>query len=141
MVCTQGPLIRPNFSIPSGNKAELAKRLAKAKLNPPSIPTLLREIEDYLQETGSVPEGERPVLAQAYASGFNHVDKFNRLLSAVSYKPRQVSTDWCMLCAIIEMALVHTWALEMDWKLGLNEDEEEAYVRKWAQDLATLLLH
>ncbi len=118
----------------------LALRLARNEAKGPSQESREVEVNNYLLQTASVEGKERPTLADAYAKAFNNVDRFNRLLGAVSYKPRKLSAEWCFFCAVVQIAIVQSWALGSDWKDGATEEEEYGYVREWAQAMATLLI-
>jgi hypothetical protein len=118
----------------SGNRKKLATRIAKKRLNPQRNEKAL--IERFLTPTIHTKDETKPPIQQEYANTFNHVDRFNRLMGAVSFNPRVSGKKMLYLIGIIQIAIVQTWVLLNDARMSTEGEEEESFVKSFAVELA-----
>ena len=129
-----------NYGIKYGSpsKKKLALRVAKHELQGKSDEIMKREISTFLNPTGRVVGDDKPFVTSLYSQSFNYNDRFNKLLSFISYKPRKTSEDMVLLIGLVEVALVQTWCLYRSESIG-NEDEQS--LKDFVKDLALSLLN
>jgi len=81
----------------------------------------------------------RPTINDHYGTTFNPVDRFNRLVGAVSYQPRNASEHSRVITGVISFAIVEAWVLVCDWREGTN-DLEDKTLRQEARKLYSALI-
>ncbi len=80
---------------------------------------------------------DKPKLNAEYSKSFNFVDKFNRHLSNIKYRPRIADEQMRLLIGIIEVIVVQTFVIYNDLKSIRVSDEEEAVsIQQFACNLA-----
>ena len=114
----------------------LAKKLAKAELYSTIRLNLQREIQAFNEPTGRTTGMGKPQINQYYADTFNAVDRFNRIFSQISYKPRESNTDFCILQSLVRICAIQTWALLSDYKINNNIDNCEQHICEFFIDLS-----
>ena len=115
----------------AGTKEKVATRIAKKKLDMTPTDEMIADVAKYLKHTIKTKKEEKPTINQAYASSFNLVDRFNRLLSTISFRPRITSEDLRLLIGAVEICLVQAWLICNDIqqiKFESKEREEESLV-------------
>ena len=95
-------------------------------------------INKYLQPTKRTQGDDKPDINQYYADHFNLVDRFNRFISMIRYKPRCCSEQMRIFISLIEIAIVQTWALYHDFQSQTTPDESD--IREFAVSLAKSLV-
>ena len=113
------------------------KKIAKYENTTPKTKKKMREIETYLEKKGTTSMNSKPTVQQHYASTFNSVDRFNRLLSCLKYLPREKDTDFCLFQSILRVAVIETWALVSDYKYTTNSKPSEQTLKQFAKQLQT----
>jgi hypothetical protein len=118
-----------------GVKDKLAERIAKKESNLSSVDELALKIDEFLSPT--VHTHKRPTVHQHYAEFFNLIDRFNRYVSMVRYRPRCSSEAVRVLSSLIEICIVESWVLIQDsnWK-----GEKETGIREFGIALANSLV-
>lgn len=119
----------------AGNKESLAIRLAKHDLNQSPQSKGKEQLAEYLN-LSQKKITENSEIHQHYKATFNAVDQFNRYLHMISFKMRFDSIEFRILVGYIEIALVQSWALYLDFE---NGEQEETKIRKVAKEIATRL--
>ena len=107
----------------SSSKNKLAIRLAKHELNGKDEEIMEREISTFLNDVGKINGDTKPFVTNLYATSFNYNDRFNKLLSLISYKPRKTSEEITLFIGLIEMAIVQTWCLYKSETIDDNDGE------------------
>jgi hypothetical protein len=87
-----------------------------------------------LQPTQFSINNRKPLIIQHYQH--NLVDCFNKYCGLISFPTRIKDRAWRFLIAIVEIAIVNTWALTADWKAEISVEEEVQSLKKFAQKLA-----
>jgi hypothetical protein len=115
-----------------GNKADLIKRILnwEEKIGEPG--KLFRELGDFRRPKQNLPH--RPPINQHYAETFNHVDKFNRLLGEMTYRPPCRDIFSRLVTGLISVAIVNSWALVQDHR-ARTDDEEKISLKASAREL------
>jgi hypothetical protein len=98
-----------------GNKGVKVLRLAQRELMPENEKDVRAELSMFLQPTATTIGEQRPIINQHYRDTFNLVDKYNRLVSEISYQPRSPSDHMRMFVGVVEIAIVNTWSLYHSW--------------------------
>lgn len=120
----------------AGSKAKLAKRVLKREEAGGDESEMMEEVKKFLEPKRV--SAEQPKIISHYGRSFNSVDRFNKLLSYVSYRPKIGDEKLRVLVALVEIALVQSWALTIDWR-GERVGESQ-HILTSARDLA-LSLH
>ena len=108
----------------TGNKNDLASKIAKWEKTNKCSTSLMTEIKSFLFPTKRTAGDSKPLLMDHYGSTFNNVDRWNNLRSNIKYQPRIITEDIRIMIGVIENALVQTWVLKTDWKV--EDDLEKA---------------
>ena len=129
-------IIKLKYSTIAGVKDKLVARIAKRKLNTTSTERLKAEVTQYLSPT--IKTKEKPLLNEMYANSFNLVDRFNRLISFISYRPRFSSECMRLLIGVIEIAIVESWVIWNDLNLSkIGENDTEKGILSFACKLSS----
>ena len=121
----------------AGAKDKLCARIAKKEQNMTTIEQRALVINQYLQPTKRTQGDDKPASNQFYADHFNLVDRFNRFVSMIRYKPRCSSEQMRIFISLIEIAIVQTWCLYHDFQSQSAPDESD--IREFAISLAKSL--
>ena len=81
----------------------------------------------------------KPIIQDHYGTTFNSVDRFNKLLGRVSFKPKCMDMDMRLLTGVISAAIVQAWVLVNNNFQGI-EDTELSDLKDAAKDLADALV-
>lgn len=115
-----------------GNKADLIKRILNWEEKNAEPGKVVRELANFRRPKQSL--SHRPPINQHYADTFNHVDKFNRLLGEMSYRPSCRDVPTRLITGLITIAIVNSWALVQDHRVR-NDDEEAVSLKEGAREL------
>ncbi len=110
----------------------------EARTSDPKMANIL--IDQFLTPTLKTAGASKPVITQHYADTFNPVDRFNRLCADVAFCGRKEGLYFTLLVGLVEVALVQTFIVRNDWLELQNEEQQTAFLRKYASDLANELL-
>lgn len=94
------------------------------------------ELKEFLRETATTDINEKPTITRQYADTFNTVDRFNKLLMKIRYRPRVDEERIMILYGLIAMATVQSWSLAHDWNCMREFAKEHEYVRQFGIELA-----
>lgn len=125
-----------NENIPAGTAEKLRVKLARRDINMTRLEQVKAELRDFLGETAMTGKDEKPSIIQHYSGTFNHVDRFNKILAHIYFKPRCESDEVCLLFGIFGIAIVQTWALSQDWNYRRQLTKEWHYVHEFGKELA-----
>jgi hypothetical protein len=122
----------------SGKKEKLIIKLMRLESDP--VKRKKGDIKQFLEKTCTTLRDEKPKISTHYAHTFNNVDKFNRLMGFVNFKPRISNDNMLFLTGMINIALVNSWVLFVDSKSLLISEQEEEWklkraVKKLSRDL------
>ena len=97
----------------SGKKDKLAKRIVSCEEHGNDEVNVNRDIEMFVRVAGKpmCTNNEKPKLNQFYADTFNHVDRYNKLISFIHYRPRFPSESMRLLISLIEISIVQSWVI------------------------------
>lgn len=122
-----------------GSKEQLAVRLANYDFKPTNETKARRKLQAFLEPVKRTDPEEKPTIIQHYANTFNGVDRFNKLLSHISFLPTCKTENICVLYSIFQIALVQAWALDTAWDCDNNNVDEYEYVIEFGKQLSKAL--
>ena len=91
-----------------GNKEKLAKRIAKWESRNTGDEKHQVTLTAFLNPKMTTAGNEKPKISQHYAATFSNVDKFNALISSISYQPRITNEKLRFFILLIEISVVQS---------------------------------
>ena len=94
------------------------------------------EITHFLSPTGKIEGDQAPLVNQYYRDTFSLVDRFNKILSSISYSPRIASDNLRFLYAYVEIAIAQTVVLWEERERMQGNQIPRSCLGAYAKDLA-----
>jgi hypothetical protein len=93
----------------SGTKEKLQKRILRKvkRLKPTSYEITKQTLVEKFQDR--CKDGQHKTISKQYATGFNHLDRFNRKLMEIEYGHRFLSWQVCWIWNMIHVAVINSW--------------------------------
>jgi len=98
----------------SGNKRRLLERLKRVRASSGSVASSRQRVLGFIGASAPSSHSSPPIINGFYASSFNLVDEFNRLVALVEYRPRITSEVHRVVISLVEFAAVTTFVLCQD---------------------------
>jgi len=110
----------------------MVHRLAKALHDTKSPTQRTLEVEAFLGPPKKHRDDSKPVLVAHYAKNFNSVDRFDALVSRISFKSRKGSENWRVFTALLQIAIVNAWILFVELKPRDPDEPLELHLPQFA---------
>jgi len=121
----------------SGTKQEMAIKIAKEEVKRNSTGDLM--IDTFLYLTLTTTRDSKPVMQAHYSQSFSHVDRFNKLMGYIGFKPTIANKKKLVLIGLIQTAIVQSWVLINHHLLAHSDEQEGTSLRQHAKGLAAAL--
>jgi len=121
----------------AGSKSKLVERLIRFEKRRGDAAQGDRQLHQL--HTPTKTSVARPTINQHYATTFNSVDRFNKLMGRISFNPRCRDVDMRLLTGVVSAAIVQAWVLVTGTIQG-EEANELDDLKTAAQHLAAALI-
>ncbi len=99
-----------------------------------------RLINEFVGPTKKTMGFKKPPVTTHYGNTFNAVDRFNSLVSMISFSKRITDLNLRVLIGLIEVALVQPWVLLYDWRQDEVVKDEYTSLKKFIEEIYDTLL-
>ena len=120
----------------SGNKKKLASKLAMWEMKKNNVDQSKIDLEEFLSPTLATTNDSKPTVTQYYSDHFSLVDRFNKLVSQISFRPRCSPEHIRLFVSLVEIAIVETFVLFYD----TNQTKDVVFRSKFGKELALELM-
>jgi len=100
--------------VAAGNKRRLLERLKRVRASSGSVASSRQRVLEFIGASAPSSHSSPPIINGFYASSFNLVDEFNRLVALVEYRPRITSEVHRVVISLVEFAAVTIFVLCQD---------------------------
>src|SRR5579885_3431448 len=115
----------------------MALKIAKEEVKKNSTGELA--IETFLFPTMVTTGESKPIIQAHYSQSFSHVDRFNKLMGYVGFKPTIINKKKLVLIGLIQTAIVQSWVLINHYLLAHSDEQECTSLQQHAKGLVAAL--
>jgi hypothetical protein len=127
------------YNLIAATKEKLCKRIAKWEVKGVPSEKYRVLVEKFLGQAITPPNGQYPRLQQYYRDNFNGIDRWSIYKDALHYIPPIKELNFRLFVAAIELAVMQTWGLLMDFESNTSKDNIDDRLPAYAIDLSSKL--
>jgi len=122
-----------------GNKADLIKRLVNYRQSASTEQRCRQSVKNFNGTLKLPASSDRPFVNKKYSDLFNLVDRYNRLLSSISFPTREKNMKYSFFVNLLAMCVVNSWVVFVEKNHGKAPTDSIRSINHFAVNLAKKL--